>query len=417
VSAVLESPATQSGILRRLDRWASSGGRSRAVVVGAGFVGRGLLHRLRRLPGIEVAGVVARSPDHGIEALAAAGFAPGEAIVAADASCIDDLDADIVVEATGALDLGVEVMVEALSRGRDVISMNAEVDATVGYLLHDVAKRSGAVYTIADGDQPGVLLRLLDSMRSMGFVPEVALNCKRHLDVHQSPGDGAGYAGRDRTSLHMTTAFGDGTKMQVENAVVANLTGLVPDRRGMHGVRTTVAGAADDVMSLLPHGGAVDFTLGGDFGAGVAAIGRADDPEFAQPYLRYFKMGEGPHYLFFRPYHLVHLEVAATLHDVILDRVGLAEPGSPPLAEVVAIAKRPLSPGDRLDGIGGWCCYGLVDTIDQAAGLLPIGLSHHATMTRPVAMDQPVTVDDVALDEDAPIVRHRREQDALVARP
>ena len=72
----------------------------------------------------------------------------------------------------------------------------------------------------------------------MGIEVVAAVNCKRNLDVHQNPDDSRPYAERDGTSVLMTTAFGDGTKMQIENAVVANLTGLVPDRLGMHGVET-----------------------------------------------------------------------------------------------------------------------------------------------------------------------------------
>jgi predicted homoserine dehydrogenase-like protein len=428
---VLDAPALDQGALRRLARRADDRGACRVALVGAGFVGRGLAHRLRRLPGVELVAVVSRTAANGVDALRVAGFAPesiaavtsaGDVrraverraiVVTAEPRHLDELEPDVVIEATGAIDAGVEVMVSALAASRDVISMNAEVDAVVGHLLHEVGRRSGSIYTIADGDQPGVLLRLLESARAMGFVPEVALNCKRHLDVHQTPGDGAGYADRDATSLLMTTAFGDGTKMQVENAVVANLTGLVPDQRGMHGIRTTLADAADDVMHVVPGGGAVDFTLGGDFGAGVAVVARPDDPDFAAPYLRYFKMGDGPHYLLFRPYHLVHLEIAATLSDVVVDRTGLASPTGPPLTEVVAMAKQTLAPGQRIDGIGGWCCYGLIDDVGDAAGLLPIGLAHHATVTRPVAADEPVPLDAVELDETAPIVRRRAQQDAL----
>lgn len=265
--------------------------------------------------------------------------------------------------------------------------MNAEVDATIGYLLDEVARQRGVVYTIADGDQPGVMLRHLEFVEGLGFEIVAAVNCKRNLDVHQTPDDSRGYAARDNTSLLMTTAFGDGTKMNIENAVVANAAGLRPDCRGMNGVRTTLAEAARDIVSALSRWGVVEYTLGGDFAAGVGVVGYADDPEMVQPYMRYFKMGDGPHYFFFRPYHLVHLEVPVTIAEVVLDGIPLRGVDRPPVAEVVAVTKRALRPGDQLDGIGGYTCYGQIDTVEEAAGLLPIGLAERATVVRPVPLD------------------------------
>jgi predicted homoserine dehydrogenase-like protein len=103
-----------------------------------------------------------------------------------------------------------------------------------------------------------------------------------------------------------------------------------------------------------------------------------------------------------------------TLATVLLDRMPLAAPATPPVADVVAIAKRDLAPGERLDGIGGYCCYGHADTVERGAGLLPIGLAEHATVRAAVRADDPVPLEAVELDEDAPVVRLRREQDALV---
>jgi predicted homoserine dehydrogenase-like protein len=424
-------PGPRTGLWRRLE------GRTaepiRVGVLGTGFVGAGVLRQLRRVPGLVPAAVAARDLEAGRHALLAAGIPSQDIVVAIDPTRAEDsmergetvltqspemlaelACVDVVVEATGSLDTAAEFMLSALAAGIDVVSMNAEVDATIGWLLHTVAARHNVVYTIADGDQPGVLLRQIGMVAGMGFGITAALNCKRHLDIHQSPGDSDGYAARDSTSLRMTTAFGDGTKMNVENAVVANLTGLTPDRRGMHGVPTTVADAVDDVLAVISRRGVVDYTLGGDFAAGVAVIGHAADADWDGPYLRYFKMGAGPDHLFFRPYHLVHYEVPVTIAEVALDRLALGVPAGPPIAEVVAIAKRDLQPGDRVDGIGGALCYGQIDTVTGAAGALPIGLSHLATVTRAVRRDDVVTFDDVELI-DAPILTRRGQQDALLA--
>ncbi len=402
------------------------------AVVGAGFIGRGLVWVLERTPGMRTAVLVNRDRERASRAFEDAGRSTDEIVVSDDAdelrravhegrpavtSSADLLPelqgVDVVVEATGALDYGSRVMLDALDAGRHVVSMNAEVDATIGYLLHERARRGGAVYTIGDGDQPGALLRQLDFVAGLGVEVVAAVNCKRNLDVHQNPDDSRPYAERDNTSVLMTTAFGDGTKMQIENAVVSNLTGLIPDRRGMHGVETTLEHVVADLTGAISGPGVVEYTLGGDFGGGILVIGRSDDPLVA-PYMRYGKLGDGPSYAFFRPYHLLHFEVPRTIADVVLDRQPLGAPAGPPVAEVIAVAKRPLQTGERLDGIGGFACYGHVDTVERASGLLPIGLAEYATATRSVGTDEPVPLDAVELDETAAFVRLRREQDALV---
>jgi predicted homoserine dehydrogenase-like protein len=428
---VLE-PGGFPGPLRRLRRWHEDGGRCRVGIMGAGFVGAGLAQRMIGIPGVELSVVVSRHPARAGDALRRVGVPGSQLVVAsspaevrraaadgrtaltADPSALVGGSTDLVMEATGSLDPAASVMFDAVDAGLPVVSMNAEVDATIGWLLHERARAVGSVYTIADGDQPGVLLRLIGSVVDMGFRVTAALNCKRHLDVHQSPGGSGGYAGRDGTSLHMTTAFGDGTKMNVENVVVANLTGLGLLRRGMVGVRTTLQDAAERVPAELGTEGMVDYTLGGDFGAGVAVIARSPHPNVDTAYLRYFKMGDGPHHLFFRPYHLVHMEIAATLADVLVDRVPLAAMHSPPSAEVVAVAKRDLSPGDRLDGIGGAACYGQADLVGRARGYLPMGLSHAATVISAVARDEPVPIEAVHIDHRCAVVGFRAVQDRAV---
>lgn len=404
------------------------------AVVGAGFMGRGLVYQLSRVPGMRAALVVNRTPDRAVAAYRAAGVDAGEVTVADDPDVLRDLvaagrpavatsaevllevDVDVIVEATGAMAHGARVILAGLEAGTHVVSLNAELDATLGYLLHARAREQGVVYTIADGDQPGVLLRQVEFVQGLALDVLAAVNCKRNLDIHQDPDDSRAYARRDGTSLLMTTAFGDGTKMQIENTVVANLTGLVPDRRGMHGVATDLDNAARDVLAPLSRTGVVEYTLGGDFGGGVFVIGGTEDPEIVGPYLRYAKLGEGPAYVFFRPYHLMHMEVPMTIAEVLLDGQPVGTPPGPPVAETVAVAKRALEPGEHLDGIGGFTCYGQVDTVEAARGLLPVGLADGARVVRAVARDRPIRLEDVELPN-SELLALRRRQDELVGTP
>jgi len=352
------------GIWQRLHKHADSAGDTPIAIVGAGYVGTGVIHSVAQSPGMRPSLIVNRNTDRAVSALTqmgvkaddvlvsdskdelAAAIRSGTPAVTPHASIIAELPIDIVVEVTGALDYGTETTLAMLDAGKHVVSFNAECDALLGWLFHERARANDVIYTIADGDQPGVLFRLQQQVEAMGFEVTASLNCKRHLNVHQNPETGAGYAARDTTSAHMTTSFGDGTKMQVEQALVANATGMIPDKRGMHGIESTVATAAIDIPAILTTPGRVDFTLGGDFGAGVGIVGRHPNHDLHKQAMGFYKMGDGPDYFFFRPYHLVHLEIPLTIAELILDNEPLATIDAPHVAEVVAIAKKDLAAGE-----------------------------------------------------------------------
>ena len=407
----------------------SQGREITVALVGAGFVGRGLIHQIALTPGMRAALVINRTASNGVSAFAAAGHESSDVVVSDDleaiaqaleqgspAVCTDPTvlasieGIDVVVEATGDVDHGARIALLALAGRKHLISMNYETDATVGPLLSRLARQTGLVYSGSDGDQPGVMVRLIDYVRGIGLEVVAAVNCKGFLDVHATPETIKPWADKQNTSLKMTTAFTDGTKMNVENASVANATGLLPARRGMLGVETTLADALQDFEEVLEEPGVVDYTLGGDFGSGIFVIGSGAHPELMAPYLQYLKMGPGPWYLFFRPWHLVHFETPWSIAEAVLDGVATIAPDAP-RAEVVTIAKRDLEAGSVLDGIGGFDCYGQIDRVDRARGTLPIGLAEGATLVKPVPADTPITADDVTLPSHSPVGALRATQD------
>lgn len=411
------------GIWQRLHRHAESHGETPVAVIGAGYVATGVVHSIAQSPGMRPAIIVNRNTDRAVAALTQMGIDAASIVtsdsvdalstairagfpaVTSHSSVLTELPIDVVVEATGALDYGTESILSVLDAGKHIVSFNAECDALLGWLFHERARANDVIYTIADGDQPGVLFRLQQQVEAMGFEVTASLNCKRHLDVHQNPESGAGYAARDTTSSHMTTAFGDGTKMQVEQAVVANATGMIPDKRGMHGIESNVATAAADIAATLSAPGRVDFTLGGDFGAGVGIVARHPNAHLHQKPMSFYKMGDGPDYFFFRPYHLVHLEIPLTIAELILDNEPLVTVDAPHVAEVVAIAKKDLAQGEVLDCIGGFSAYGHIDTAAGASGYLPVGLVEYATMTAAVSKDKAIPLSAVSLDTSKTVVR------------
>ena len=430
------------GISSRLSAYASKHGPATVAIVGAGYVASGVFNILHHSAATVPQLIVNRHVDKAISAFETLGIdrrditvsderrqlvdalASGRYAVTSDSGLLESLPVNIVIEATGAIDYGTRVILAALRAGQHVISFNAEVDALLAWRFHKEASTHGVVYTIADGDQPGAQFRLAEHLVAMGFDISVMLNCKRHLNVHQNPSTGAGYATRDTTSAVMTTAFGDGTKMQIEQAVVANATGLIPAKRGMHGIESTVESLISDSSGLWPElakdadngnsrkqaGGYIDFTIGGDFGAGIGIIARHQQEVVHSRAMSFYKMGDGPDYFFFRPYHLVHLELPLTVADILLHGEPLARVEQPHVSSVISMSKKDLSAGETLDGIGGYCAYGLVDCYEDALALLPIALSQYATLKVDVVQDTAIKLADVELDDTSVVVQEWKAQ-------
>lgn len=419
-------------VFKELRRRAQSGAVIRVCVVGTGSMGRGIAMQLRAMEGMEPAILVNRTVSSAVDVWLALGSQRDEIVVSEDPRvlsiaveqglpcvCRDPLVAasvpeiEAVVESTGTIAPATMAVLGAIQCRKHVVVMNAELDATLGCYLAERARQQGVLYGYADGDQPGVLARILDWVLATGFEVVAAVNCKGFLDVSATPSSSMEWAAKMRTSARMVCAFTDGTKMNLENAVVSNATGLVPDKRGMHGVVTSQKNAIKDFTSVLSRSGVVDYSLGGDFGGGVFVIGRSDDWERVGHYFDYLKMGRGPEYMFFRPYHLCHLEAPISVAETVLLGEPTLAPQGAPVAEVIAIAKRDLKPGTVLDGIGGFCTYGQIDTVERAREFLPIGLSENATLLQPVQRGEPIPRSAVERPEGDYVGYIRQLQDSL----
>jgi len=296
--------------------------------------------------------------------------------------------------------------------------MNAEVDATVGPELARRADAAGVVYTGCDGDQPGVQMNLVRFVRGLGLQPLVAGNIKGLQDPYRNPTTQEGFARRWGQDPHMVTSFADGTKISMEQAVVANATGMTVHRRGMLGrdhhehVDTLVDHY--DVDELRALGGAVDYVVGAQPGPGVYVLGTHDDPK-QRHYLELYKLGTGPLYSFYTPYHLCHFEVPNTIaRAALLGDATIRPLAARPSVEVVATGKTPLTAGTVLDGLGGYHTDGQAERADVTVTerLLPIGVAEGCTLVRDVPQDAVLTYDDVVLPEGRLVDRLRTEQAA-----
>jgi predicted homoserine dehydrogenase-like protein len=325
---------------------------------------------------------------------------------------------DAVVEATGAVEFGCHVVVRAIERGKHVVLMNAEVDATVGPVLNHRAAEAGVVYSGCDGDQPGVQLNLVRFVRGIGLTPLVCGNVKGLQDPYRTPTTQAGFAARWGQDPHMVTSFADGTKISIEQATVANATGMTVARRGMGG--RDHAGHVDelveqyDVEELRELGGVVDYVVGSRPGPGVFVLATHDDPK-QRHYLELYKLGTGPLYSFYTPYHLCHFEVPTTVARAVLFGDATIAPLEGPRVEVITVAKQDLAAGTVLDGLGGYDTYGQAEkaSVSAAEKLLPIGVAEGCTLRRDIGKDQAIAYDDVVLPEGRLVDQLREEQAEL----
>ncbi len=416
----------------------------RVAVVGAGgSMGQGVALQLGMTPGMRMVASIDVDLDrarraaelHGgtwevATSAAEAGRAlrAGRPVVCPDAFSVlaHGRDAmDVLVEASNTVGFAARAVETALRNGIDVVLMNAEVDCLLGPRLHRIAAESGTVVTSDAGDQHGVLLRMIDEIRLWGLDIVMAGNIKGFLDRYATPKSIAEEARKRNLNPVMCAAYTDGTKLNIEMALVASATGLIPTCRGMQGPRARHVSEVFERFDFeaLRTPGVVDYILGAEPGGGVFVVGYCDHP-VQRDYLRYYKMGEGPFYLCYRPYHLCHLETPHAIVEAVLRRRALLVPRLPLTADVVAFAKQELKPGvDVSLGIGGEQLYGMIDRRDVCVreGGVPICLidpepGYPVHMRRRVPTDQLVTWDDIELPA-SPLLAAYREQERLLATP
>ncbi len=407
----------------------------RLAVTGAGFINRGMSNRIiNYTPGMELSVIVNRTAANAIRCYAEAGIRdPVEvkttselvsAIQAGRFAYTDDYAVatsceliDVLVEGTGTIHYAAPIVEAAIAGGQHVVMLNAELDGLIGPILHKQAQAAGVIYTGCDGDQPGVQMNLLRFVEGIGARPLVAGNIKGMLDYYRTPETQASFAAVWGQTPEMVTSFADGTKIAFEQAVVANATGFTVAKRGMIGPEFD--GFIDDAVKfydldmLEEKGGIVDYIVGTKPSPGVYVFAVHDDPQ-QHIYLKYGKLGDGPLYSFYVPYHLCHFEVPNAAARAVLFNDATIEPTHGPQVDVIAIAKSALNAGTTLDGLGGFHTYGLCEThqVTRSDGLLTMGQAEGCTLVNNVAKDQALTLADVTMPKGRRVDQLRAEQDA-----
>jgi predicted homoserine dehydrogenase-like protein len=418
-----------------LEKREAEGRPIRVGLVGAGFMGRGTALQIFTAyrKGIRLVAISNRNVEGAKRAYAEAGAAdayPVDSVqelednirmrrvsVTEDAMHLCRAEGvDVVLEMTGAVDFGAGVALEAFRHRKHFLQMNAELDGTVGPILKTYADKAGVIYSFTDGDQPGVQMNLYRFVKGIGVTPVLSGSIKGFHDPYRNPTTQEGFAKKWGQKAYMVTSFADGTKISFEQAIVANATGMTIARRGMLGPSAPGA-LLKDVIELYPGEflkapGIVDYVVGAEPSPGVFIIGTHDDPR-QKHYLNLYKLGEGPFYMFYTPYHLCHFEVpnsigrAACFGDEVLAPLG------GPTVEVVATAKTDLRKGSVIDGIGFYMTYGQCEKAEVVYRdrLLPMGVAGGCRLQRDVPKDAVLTYDDVELPAGRVVDRLRLEQD------
>jgi predicted homoserine dehydrogenase-like protein len=351
----------------------------RVGLIGHGYIGRGIEAQLAHTPGMKLISIgnrnnwweVCRNPN-----------------------------IDVIVDATGDVEFGTHVAINTIHNDKHLVLMNAELDATIGPILKAYADEAGVIYTASDGDQPGVTMNLYRQVKGLGFHPVLCGNIKGFQDVHSNPVTVAEFARRTNQKPGMITSFADGTKISIEQAIVANGTGMHVSVRGMYGPKVPPFEPIERAVDWYPVNGydCVDYVIGASPAPGVFVIAENWDAE-SRKYLEYYKMGPGPKYVFYTPYHLCHFEVHNSVARAVLFNDATLAPIDSPMVDVISVTKTDLKKGDVLDGIGGFHLYGQCENSPIVAkeNLLPIGLAKNCELKRDVPRDTYLTYDDVVV--------------------
>ncbi len=424
------------GMYEKLKKLEKEGKPIQVGIIGVGQMGSEIVATIGEMAGMRVAVTVdlttdraaaahrqSRRPANIVEtndlAVAEKAVAAGKVVASSDYRVATRLpQVDVIVDATGSTEMAAVCSLDAIHHKKHIAMMSVECDVTIGPILNRLASDAGVIYSMAAGDEPAAIMEIYRFARSMGFEVVCAGKGKNNpLNIHANPDDVRAKADERRMSAKMLCEFVDGSKTAIEMAAVANATGLVPDVRGMHAAKSTVAELnrvfipkADG--GVLEKSGVVDFAIG--VHPGIFVIAKTDNPCLVNG-LSQRDMGTGPYYTLFRPYHLCSIEVPLTCAKLVLYGETSGSPLEQLVSECITIAKRDLKAGEVLDGIGEYCYRGSIDlaSVAKRDNLLPLGLAKGYRMKADVKCDTVLTYDMVEIDADSPLRQLRRLQDAL----
>ncbi|MGV8176029.1 MAG: NAD(P)-dependent oxidoreductase [Methanothrix sp.] len=358
-----------------------SGERKRIGLIGSGFISKGLVMLIEQRSDLQVHRVLTRSRIEERHDF------PRQDLLT---NSPDDLieGSDLILEASGDVIGSTGVLERAIARSIPVITMNAELQITTGSYL-----ATKGFITEAEGDQPGCLAALREEVIQMGLSPLVYGNLKNFLNHNPTLNEMRFWAQKSGNSVENITSFTDGTKVQIEQTLVANGLGAAIIKQELCGlaIDDVEAGAVELAKKAKAIGMSVsDYLLSPKIPPGVFVTAECDPCH--KVYLRYYKMGEGPFYTFIRNYHLCHFEAMKTIDRVLGGGEVLINNSLCPRISVAALAKRDLPAGYLIKrGIGSFDLRGVAVNIKDQPDHVPIGLIQNAKVTKDIRMGEMIS--------------------------
>jgi predicted homoserine dehydrogenase-like protein len=428
-----------TGLAHDLARRADEGRPVRIGVIGSGEMGTDLVTQCMLMKGISLVAMSTRRPytarnavriaygneDRGQEADSASAVTTaiesGRLAITSNELLVSNPLVDVVIDATGKPGVAADFDLMAMEHGKHVVMMNVEADVTIGPYLKQQADRLGVIYSIGAGDEPSSCMELIEFATALGYTIVAAGKGKNNPLNHDAvPDDYREEAERRNMNPRMLVEFVDGSKTMVEMAAIANATGLVPDVAGMHGPSASREELAKVLIpreagGVLTQKGVVDYTIGKGVAPGVFVVVEATHPRIIER-MDDLHVGQGPFYAFHRPYHLTSLEVPLTAARIALYGKPDMVPLPKPVAEVCAVAKRDLKPGESLDAIGETCYRSWTMTVAEAraAGAIPVGLLEGGKILKPISKGQLLTTENATPDKSTRLYALRNKQNEML---
>ncbi len=362
--------------------------KTRIGLVGTGVIATGLYHTINNSEDFIVSRSLTRRSIDSITKF------PREILTNSPEELIEH--SDIVFECSGDVLHAADVILMAVTSGKKVVTMNAEFHVTAGTYF----AKHGHYITEADGDQPSCLARLKIELEGMGFEPVAYVNLKGYLDPNPSLERMKYYAEMQQLSLYQNISFTDGTKLQIEQALVANGLGAAIVKNGMMGSTVNTLSDLDYMVSASEKVGQPisEYVLCEGSPPGILIVAKNSVADRMPGYRAFsrLKTTGGSAYVLVRPYHLVFLEAVNTLRKIIQGEPVLLNNSASPTVTVGAVTKRKITAGEIIErGAGGFDTRGMAVNIKENKDVIPICLLANTRVKRNLEPEQLIRFEDV----------------------
>lgn len=326
----------------------------------------------------------------------------------------DLIDVFIVSEIN--IKVATEVIYSCLCKGKKIINLNAVSEITLGLIFKNLAKKNNTIYSVGAGDEPAVTLRIIDSCHKLGLDIICAGKGKNNpLNVYCTPEDFLEKGKDCQINPFLMSSFVDGTKTMLEMAILSNASGIPIDDHGMHGPEVNVDKLVE-VFNLKKYGGilnnvpVIDYAIG-NIAPGVFVI-VTSKLESIREELKYLKVGKGPNFVLFQPYHLANIEALLSVYDLVFNNMPTLTVKKSIETIVIAKAKRDLHAGDKFDSTGGYTFSGTAIKFNDIIpnDYVPIGLIENSLVKKEIKKDEIITFKKINVLKDSIIFKLWQEQ-------